>query len=127
MKTTDSWLANPKRYNQKWVTLSKFFPGCPVECEVRFIPGEDTTTGEDLLIADDELEGIVRNPDLDWNDEHEGFWHKPLYGLSGEEMERECRRIYDSIFFFTDSRTLRTYSDWELINEMKKENPEFFK
>lgn len=127
MKTTDGFLTNPKRYNQTWVTLSELFPGDEKTYDVRFISEEYNTLEEDLLIAGDELEGAIRNSELDWNDEHEGFWHEPKYGLSGEKMEKECRLIYDHIFFFTDNTTLNEYSDHELITEMKKENPSFFK
>lgn len=112
--------------NKTWVVVSELFPKDLRTFAIRFIPADKTTLGEDLLIASDDFESVLRNPELDWNDEHEGFWHKPMFGLSANEVERICREIYDHIFFFTDYVTFQ-YSDELLLCDMKRENPTFFK
>ena len=48
-----------------------------------------------------------------FEDENEGF------------ASKEASDIYDEIFFFTDERTL-ALPDKELVEELKRDNPEWF-
>lgn len=67
--------------------------------------------GEDLLIGSTTLLDALQPGSFE--DENEGFACK------------EAEQLYDEVFFFTDSKTLRL-PDNELVAELKKDNPEWF-
>ncbi len=66
---------------------------------------------EDLLIGSTKLLDILHPGSFE--DENEGF------------ADKEAEQLYDEIFFFTDSKTLRL-PDNELVAEFKESNPEWF-
>lgn len=67
--------------------------------------------GEDLLIGSTKLLDTLHPGSFE--DENEGFACK------------EAEQLYDEVFFFTDSKTLRL-PDNELVAELKESNPEWF-
>lgn len=67
--------------------------------------------GEELLIGSTLLLDALQPGSF--NDENEGF------------ASKEAERIYDEVFFFTDTDNLKL-SDKELITELKEDNPEWF-
>lgn len=67
--------------------------------------------GEDLLIGSTKLLDTLHPGSFE--DENEGF------------ASKEAEQLYDEVFFFTDSKTLRL-PDNELIAEIKESNPEWF-
>lgn len=67
--------------------------------------------GEDLIIGSTKLLDTL-HPDS-FEDENEGF------------ASKEAEQLYNEVFFFTDSKTLRL-PDNELIAELKESNPEWF-
>lgn len=67
--------------------------------------------GEDLIIGSTKLFDTLHPGSFE--DENEGF------------ASKEAEQIYDEVFFFTDSKTLRL-PDNELIAELKESNPEWF-
>lgn len=71
----------------------------------------ESNEGEDLLIGSTALLDALRPGSFD--DENEGF--------AGGEAER----LYDEVFYFTDTRSLELPDD-ELIEVLKESNPEWF-
>lgn len=71
----------------------------------------ESNDGEELLIGSTALLDALHPGSF--NDENEGF--------AGKEGER----LYDEVFYFTDTKTL-TLPDDELIAELRKDNPEWF-
>lgn len=67
--------------------------------------------GEDLLIGSTKLLDTLHPGSFE--DENEGF------------ASKEAEQLYNEVFFFTDSKTLRL-PDNELIAEIKESNPEWF-
>lgn len=67
--------------------------------------------GEDLIIGSTKLLDTLHPGSFE--DENEGF------------ASKEAEQLYNEVFFFTDSRTLRL-PDNELIAELKESNPEWF-
>ena len=67
--------------------------------------------GEDLLIGSTALLDALQPGSL--NDENEGF------------ASKEAEKIYDDVFFFTESGNLELPDD-ELIAILKESNPEWF-
>ena len=67
--------------------------------------------GEELLIGSTALLDALHPGSFE--DENEGF------------ANEEASDIYDEIFFFTDERTL-ALPDKELVEELKRDNPEWF-
>lgn len=67
--------------------------------------------GEDLLIGSTKLLDTLHPGSFE--DENEGF------------ASKEAEQLYDEVFFFTDTKTLRL-PDNELIAEIKESNPEWF-
>lgn len=67
--------------------------------------------GEDLLIGSTKLLDTLHPGSFE--DENEGF------------ASKEAEQLYDEVFFFTDSKTLRL-PDNELVAELKESNPEWF-
>ncbi len=67
--------------------------------------------GEDLLVGSTKLLDTLHPGSF--GDENEGFACK------------EAEQLYDEVFFFTDSKTLRL-PDNELVTELKESNPEWF-
>lgn len=83
------------------------FGGSTYTC--RLVNSKD---GEELIIAPTTLLDALQPGSFE--DENEGFT-----SLDAEEL-------YDEIFFFTDEATLKRPEN-ELIDELKKDNPEWFK
>lgn len=71
----------------------------------------ESNNGEELLIGSTALLDALHPGSF--NDENEGF--------AGKEGER----LYDEVFYFTDTETL-TLPDDELIAELRKDSPEWF-
>lgn len=67
--------------------------------------------GEDLIIGSTKLLDTFHPGSFE--DENEGF------------ASKEAEQLYNEVFFFTDSKTLRL-PDNELIAELKESNPEWF-
>ena len=67
--------------------------------------------GEDLIIGSTKLLDTLHPGSFE--DESEGF------------ASKEAEQLYNEVFFFTDSKTLRL-PDNELIAELKESNPEWF-
>lgn len=67
--------------------------------------------GEDLIIGSTKLLDTLHPGSFE--DENEGF------------ASKEAEQLYNEVFFFTDSKTLRL-PDNELIAELKESNPEWF-
>ena len=67
--------------------------------------------GEDLIIGSTKLLDTLHPGSFE--DENEGF------------ASKEAEQLYNEVFFFTDSRTLRL-PDNELIAELKESNSEWF-
>lgn len=67
--------------------------------------------GEGLIIGSTKLLDTLHPGSFE--DENEGF------------ASKEAEQLYNEVFFFTDSRTLRL-PDNELIAELKESNPEWF-
>lgn len=67
--------------------------------------------GEDLIIGSTKLLDTLHPRSFE--DENEGF------------ASKEAEQLYNEVFFFTDSKTLRL-PDNELIAELKESNPEWF-
>lgn len=67
--------------------------------------------GEDLIIGSTKLLDTLHPGSFE--DENEGF------------ASKEAEQLYNEVFFFTDSKTLRLPDD-ELIAELKESNPEWF-
>ncbi|WP_346709240.1 hypothetical protein [Phocaeicola salanitronis] len=67
--------------------------------------------GEYLIIGSTDLLDALQPGNFE--DENEGF------------ANEEAAKIYDEIFFFTDERTL-ALPDEELIEELRRDNPEWF-
>ncbi len=67
--------------------------------------------GEDLIIGSTKLLDTLHPGSF--KDENEGF------------ASKEAEQLYNEVFFFTDSKTLRL-PDNELIAELKESNPEWF-
>ena len=67
--------------------------------------------GEDLIIGSKKLLDTLHPGSFE--DENEGF------------ASKEAEQLYNEVFFFTDSKTLRL-PDNELIAELKESNPEWF-
>lgn len=67
--------------------------------------------GEYLIIGSTALLDTLHPGSFE--DENEGF------------ASKEASDIYDEIFFFTDERTL-ALPDKELVEELKRDNPEWF-
>ena len=67
--------------------------------------------GEELVIAPTDFLDAIQPGNFD--DENEGFANK------------EAEYLYDEIFFFTDNETL-VLPDEQLIEELKKDNREWF-
>lgn len=70
--------------------------------------------GNLLLIADDELESVLTPYDENLH----------IYVIDQSNPEA-ARKVYDQIFFFTDSATLR-YSDEDLRRDLDEELPGIF-
>ncbi len=83
------------------------FGGSTYTC--RLVNSKD---GEELIIAPTTLLDALQPGSFE--DENEGF-----ASLDAEEL-------YDEIFFFTDKEILKR-PDKELIDDLKKDNPEWFK
>ncbi len=83
------------------------FGGSTYTC--RLVSSKD---GEELIIAPTTLLDALQPGSFE--DENEGF-----ASLDAEEL-------YNEIFFFTDEATLKRPEN-ELIDELKKDNPEWFK
>ena len=66
---------------------------------------------EDLIIGSTKLLDTLHPGSFE--DENEGF------------ASKEAEQLYNEVFFFTDSKTLRL-PDNELIAELKESNPEWF-
>lgn len=114
-----------KENDRTWVTISELFPNDERTFNVRYIAPEFTTDDVPYLIAGDEFRNAIMDQDADLNNEHDGFRHEPMFGLSGEVVEQICIDADERIFFYTDDTTL-FYSDEELLKEMKEENEDFF-
>ena len=71
----------------------------------------ESNEGEDLLIGSPPL--LVAPPPASFNDENEGF------------ASKEAEKIYDEVFFFTESGNLELPDDG-LIAILKESNPEWF-
>lgn len=67
--------------------------------------------GEELIIGSTKLLDTLHPGSFE--DENEGF------------ASKEAEQLYNEVFFFTDSKTLRL-PDNELIAELKESNPEWF-
>lgn len=67
--------------------------------------------GEALIIGSTKLLDTLHPGSFE--DENEGF------------ASKEAEQLYNEVFFFTDSKTLRL-PDNELIAELKESNPEWF-
>ena len=67
--------------------------------------------GEDLITGSTKLLDTLHPGSFE--DENEGF------------ASKEAEQLYNEVFFFTDSKTLRL-PDNELIAELKESNPEWF-
>ena len=67
--------------------------------------------GECLIIGSTALLDVLQPGSFE--DENEGF------------VSEEAADIYDEIFFFTDAHTL-ALADKELVEELRKDNPEWF-
>lgn len=72
----------------------------------------ESIDGEDLLIGSTILLDAL----------HPGSYDDANEGFANEEAER----LYDEIFFFSDTDSLKL-PDKELISELKKDNPDWFK
>ena len=82
------------------------FDGTTYRCRV-----VKSNENEELLSAPTTLLDALQPGSFD--DENEGF--------AGEEAER----IYDEVFYFTDTETLKL-PDHELIGVLKEDNPDWF-
>lgn len=71
----------------------------------------ESNEGEDLIIGSTKLLDTLHPGSFE--DENEGF------------ASKEAEQLYNEVFFFTDSKTLRL-PDNELIAELKESNPEWF-
>ena len=87
-------------------TLKIQFDGDTYVCRI-----VKSNEGEDLIIGSTKLLDTLHPGSFE--DENEGF------------ASKEAEQLYNEVFFFTDSRTLRL-PDNELIAELKESNPEWF-
>ena len=71
----------------------------------------ESNEGEELLIGSTELLDALQPGSF--NDQNEGF------------VNDEARQLYDEVFYFTDTASLRLPDD-ELIDVLKESNPEWF-
>lgn len=100
---------------------------------VRFIPAEETTGDENLLVASDDLDNYLHPGE--WDDDNEGFrtdispeepYYKEFKNKTPDYLASRYADDWGSVFFFTDQTTFNDYNDKRLIEEMKDENPDFF-
>ena len=82
------------------------FDGIAYVC--RMIKSND---GDELIIGPTDLLGALQPGSF--NDQNEGF------------VNDEARQLYDEVFYFTDTASLRLPDD-ELIDVLKESNPEWF-
>ena len=82
------------------------FDGIAYVC--RMIKSND---GDELIIGPTDLRDALQPGSF--NDQNEGF------------VNDEARQLYDEVFYFTDTASLRLPDD-ELIDVLKESNPEWF-
>ena len=88
------------------ITANSEFGGVEYPCRM-----VKDNQGEYLIIGSTALLDALHPGSFE--DENEGF------------ASKEASDIYDEIFFFTDAHTL-ALSDKELVEELRKDNPEWF-
>ena len=81
--------------------------------------------GENLIIGSTALLDALQPGSFE--DESEGFANEEASDIYENEgfANEEASDIYDEIFFFTDERTL-ALPDQELVEELRRDNPEWF-
>lgn len=86
---------------------------------VRIIPKEKNTTGNNLIIINDDVENYI-HPNT-WNERYDGFRHEPMFGLSADEVTKIADDTWEDTFMCVDNTTFNS-TDAELIEEVSMAN-----